>query len=319
MKESVLNKNHYSKNIQLYIAGILVILTVLLSSVVYTQPVAVRAYTDKSRVLLGEPLWLTLEVKTLNGAKAQAFKVDSIPHFELIIKDSSKVWQKGDTTIYNQYYQLTSFDSGRWVIPPLTLRPFVKTNSILVDVVFTEDFDPQQPYHDVQEIKEVPFKMDAGIERWWYLIAAALILLALVIYWTTQPKKATPETKIITAGTAYREAIQSLAELKQRRPDKKSFYAQLVEIFRTYILDRTGISSLQQTAGDLVEKIKPLMTDEAKGNSLSQVLYLSDLVKFAKYDPDDSEAASAFEVVEDAIHYIESGLKNKPGADPKGS
>ncbi|HMR84709.1 MAG TPA: hypothetical protein PKE30_16305 [Niabella sp.] len=313
MKKSVSNKNHYPKNIQSYIAGILVMLVVLLSSAAYAQPVAVRAYTDKSRVLLGEPLWLTLEVKTLNGAKAPAFKVDSIPHFEFIIKDSSKVLQNGDTTIYHQYYQLTSFDSGRWVIPQFTLRPFVKTSSILVDVVFTEDFDPQQPYHDVQEIKDVPFKMDAGFERWWYLAAAALILLVLVIYWATQPKKTQPENKITATETAYRKAIQSLQELKQRMPDKKSFYAGLVEIFRTYILERTGISSLQQTTGDLVEKIKPLMTEEGRYNGLSQVLYLSDLVKFAKYDPDDNESASAFEVVEDAIHYIESGLKNKPG------
>lgn len=303
----------YQKNIHVIIAGVFISLAMLLSSAAYAQPVAVRAYTNKKKVLLGEPLWLTLEVKTLNGTKAPAFKVDSIPHFEFIIKDSSKILQSGDTTIYHQYYQLTSFDSGRWVIPQFTLRPFVKTSSILVDVMFTEDFDPQQPYHDVQEIKDVPFKMDAGIERWWYLVAAALILLVLMIYWATQPKKPQPERKIIAAGTAHRKAIQSLQELKQRMPGKKIFYAGLVEIFRTYILDRTGISSLQQTTGDLVEKIKPLITDEAKYNSLSQVLYLSDLVKFAKYDPEDNEAASAFEVVEDAIHYIESGLKNKPG------
>jgi len=311
LKEGLLNKDHYTRNIRSYIAGILVVLSVLLSLAAYAQPVAVRAYTDKSRVLLGEPLWLTLEVKTLNGAKVPAFKVDSLPHFEFIVKDSSKVLQKGDTTIYHQYYQLTSFDSGRWVIPQFTLRPFVKTSSILVNVVFTENFDPKQPYHDVQEIKDVPYKIDAGVERWWYLIAATLILLVLLIYWVTQPKKVRPETKIVADGTAYRKAIQSLQELKQRGPDKKRFYAQLVEIFRTYILERTGISSLQQTTGDLVEKIKPLMADEARYSSLSQVLYLCDFVKFAKYDPDDNEAASAFEVVEDAIHYIEGGLKNK--------
>lgn len=293
-------------------------LDVLLSSAAYAQPVAVQAYTDKSRVLLGEPLWLTLEVKTLNGAKAPAFKVDSIPHFEFIVKDSAKVLQKGDTTIYHQYYQLTSFDSGRWVIPQFTLRPFVKTSSILVDVVFTENFDPKQPYHDVQEIKDVPYKINAGVERWWYLIAAALILLVLLIYRITQPKKARSETKVVAAGTAYRKAIQSLQDLKQHRPDKKRFYAQLVEIFRTYILERTGISSLQQTTGDLVEKIKPLMADEARYSSLSQVLYLCDFVKFAKYDPDDNEATSAFEVVEDAIHYIEDGLKNRQGSVSKG-
>lgn len=273
------------------------------------QPVAVRAYTDKSKVLLGEPFWLTLEVKTLNGVKAAPFKVDSIPHFEFLVRDSSRILQQGDTTLYQQYFQLTSFDSGRWVIPQFTFRAFVKTNSVLVDVAFTEDFDPRQPYHDVQPLKDVPFKMDAELERWWYFGAALLILLTLIVYWMTAPRRAKRVISAVSPESAYKRAMQGLHDLQAKKPDEKRFYAQLIEIFRTYILERTGISSLQQTSNNLVEKIKPLMNDEVKYESLSQVLYLCDFVKFAKYHPDDSEAASAFEVIEASINYIEAKLK----------
>ncbi len=277
---------------------------------VKAQPVGVRAYTDKSRVLLGEPFWLTLEVKTLNGAKAPAFKVDSIPHFEFLVRDSSRILQRGDTTLYQQHFQLTSFDSGRWVIPQFAFRAFVKTNSVLVNVVFTENFDPKQPYHDVQAVKDVPFKMDAELERWWYLGAALLILLTLVIYWITEPRREKkPVISAASPASAYKRAMRSLQDLKAGRPDEKRFYAQLVEIFRTYVLERTGISSLQQTSDNLVEKIKPLMNDEVQYESLSQVLYLCDFVKFAKYHPADSEASSAFEVIEASINYIEAALK----------
>lgn len=289
----------------------IVFFTVGLFATVNAQPVAVHAYTDKNKVLLGEPFWLTLEVKTLNGARAPVFKVDSIPHFEFLVKDSSRVLQQGDTTLYHQYFQLTSFDSGRWVIPQFELRAFVKTNSLLIDVVFTENFDPKQPYHDVQAIRNVPFKMDAALERWWYLVAALLILLTLIIYWITQPRRPKQEVIHVSSATAYKKAMQSLAQLKANKPDEIFFYAQLVEIFRTYILERTGISSLQQTSNNLVEKIKPLMADELKYNSLSQVLYLCDFVKFARYHPDDSEAASAFEVIEESVNYIEAEFKKK--------
>lgn len=289
-------------------ATVFVVFMSWFSVTVVAQPVAVKAYTDKSKVLLGEPFWLTLEVKTLNNAKAPAFKVDSIAHFEFLVKDSSRVLQQGDTTLYHQYFQLTSFDSGRWVIPQFTLRPFVKTNSLLVDVVFTENFDPKQPYHDVQPIKDVPFKLDADLERWWYLVAAALIVLTLIIYRVTAPRKTKPVIKPVSSETAYKKALRSLSELKAAQPDEKSFYAQLVEIFRTYILERTGISSMQQTSNNLIEKIRPLMQDEQKYESLSQVLYLCDFVKFAKYHPADSEAVSAFEVVEASVNYIEKEL-----------
>lgn len=277
-----------------------------------SQPVSVRAFTDKNKVLLGEPFWLTLEVKSLNGVKPTKIKVDSIPHFEFIVKDSSSVIQSGDTTLYHQHYQLTSFDSGRWVIPSFELRKFVKTNSVLVDVVFTENFDPKQPYHDVQEIKGVPFKMDANLEKWWYIIAGLLIILTLIIYLLTAEKRPKPQRAMVSGDTAYKKAIRLLKELKQSQPEEKSFYAQLVEIFRTYVLERTGITSLQQTSNNLVEKIKPLMKDEVKYDSLAQVLYLCDFVKFAKYDPEDSEATSAFEVIEDSIHYIEDAVKHEP-------
>jgi len=309
LKGKIINSSGYRRRTGWIILITVVFLSAWLPGVVRAQPVAVRAYTNKNKVLLGEPFWLTLEVKTLNGVKAPAFKVDSIAHFEFLVKDSSRISQQGDTTLYQQHFQLTSFDSGRWVIPQFELRAFVKTNSLLVDVVFTDDFDPQKPYNDVQAIKDVPFKMDAELERWWYLGAALLILLTLIIYWITQPRQAKTVTSSVSSVTAYKRAIQSLGGLKAEKPDEKRFYAQLVEIFRTYILERTGISSLQQTSSDLVEKIKPLMADEAKYDSLSQVLYLCDFVKFAKYHPDDSEAASAFEVIEDSVNYIEDGLK----------
>lgn len=278
-------------------------------NVLIAQPVAVRAYTDKNKVLLGEPFWLTLEVKTLNGVKAPEFKVDSIPHFEFLVKDSSGVQQRGDTTLYHQYFQLTSFDSGRWVIPSFELRPFVKTNSLLMDVTFTDNFDPQQPYHDVQAIKEVPFTIDATVERWWYAGALFLILLTLLIYQLTRPRQPKPSVSPGSSATAYEKALRNLAGLNSDENDDKYFYAQLVEIFRTYILERTGIESLQQTSASLAEKIKPLMNDAAKYSSLSQVLQLCDFVKFAKYHPDNSESASAFDVVQASVHYIEATLR----------
>lgn len=285
----------------------------LLSIQTYAQPVSVRAFTDKQKVLLGEPFWLTLEVKSLNNVKPPAFKVDSLAHFEFITRDSSGVIQRGDTSYYHQYFQLRSFDSGRWVIPPFTLRPFVKTSSLLIDVMFTENFDPRQPYHDVQEIKGVPFKIDADIEKWWYLIAAFLIFLTLLIYWLTGPRKPAAVRKRSGSATPFVKAVNSLEDLKKSQPEEKLFYAQLVEIFRDYIAERTGITSQQQTSNNLIGKIKLLMADEVKYESLAQVLYLCDFVKFAKYHPEHSEAASAFEVIEDAIHYIEETLKRQPG------
>ncbi|MCH5717326.1 hypothetical protein [Niabella hibiscisoli] len=223
MSSKIINSRGDRKHTPWIIVAAIMFLMGWFSDAVSAQPVAVRAYTDKSKVLLGEPFWLTLEVKTLNGVKAPTFKVDSIAHFEFLVRDSSHILQQGDTTLYQQYFQLTSFDSGRWVIPQFTLRAFVKTNSLLMDVVFTDDFDPQKPYNDVQAIKDVPFKMDAELERWWYLGAALLILLALLVYWITQPRQSKPVVSSVSSVTAYTKAIQNLGNLKAEKPMRSVF------------------------------------------------------------------------------------------------
>lgn len=304
LKKKLINNKRVVK-VMVLLATILFFIG-LFPNMINAQPVWVRAYTDKSKVLLGEPLWLILETKTLKVAQVPTFSIDSISHFEFIVKDSFTVLQTGDTTVYRQYYQLASFDSGRWVIPPFTLRPYVKTNSVLVDVVFTENFDPKQPYHDVKPIVNVSFKISATFEKWWYWIAAILILITLLIYRLTIKKERKQMPAKHIAENAYKKALRSLDEIKRNNADAKIFYKQLVDIFRTYILERAGISSLQQTSNNLIEKIKPLMADDAKYNNISKVLFLCDLVKFAKYDPDKAEASSAFEVVKDCVGYIET-------------
>src|SRR5690606_23515725 len=104
--------------------------------------------------------------------------------------------------------------------------------------------------------------------------------------------------------TAYKKALRSLKMLKESKVDEKEYYAQLVEVFRTYVEERTGISSLQQTSNDIVKKLNYLFNNEVKYNNLSQVLLLCDYVKFAKYHPNRNETNAAFEVIESTIHYI---------------
>lgn len=287
--------------------NILLLLLLACTQVVFSQTVLVKASTDKNKILLGEPFWLTLQVMAPAGSSIQPFKIDSIAHFEFLKKDSIIKISEGGTTIIRQYYQLTSFDSGRWVIPQFTLRPFVKTQSLLMDVVFTDPFDPNQPYHDIQDLRSAPFKLSNDFEKWWYLIALLLIFITLIIYWLTSEKKPKP-VKPVLQESPYQKALHGLQELKAAQTDTKVLYAGLVDIFREYVLNRTGIESLQQTSTDLVTKLKPLFKEESEGTkytAISQVLFLSDFVKFAKYNPSDSEAISAYEVVRQSIDHIE--------------
>ncbi|WP_018626487.1 hypothetical protein [Niabella aurantiaca] len=305
-----------------WIIGWLYLLTAGINTSLLAQEVSVSASVDKNKILLGEPVLLTLEIRAPADSRIQPFRIDTLPHFELLSKDSLVKENTGGQQVIRQYFRITSFDSGRWAIPPIVLSSGPKTASILMDVVFTEPFDPNQPYHDIQDVRSIPFKLSQQFEKWWYMIALLLVMITLVTYYMTGEKKPRAEAKVYRS--AYAKARQQLKELKDAQVSESRFYARLVEILRAFLSERARVNSLQQTSVDLVEKIRPLFTDEQLYQSLAQVLSLCDLVKFARYDPEDAEAQSAYEVIQKGVDHIEEGIRNaakskkEEGAAPAG-
>lgn len=285
--------------------------TLLWATPVCAQTALLQASVNKNKILIGEPFWLTLEIKTPESANIQPFKLDSLAHFEFLTKDSTTTMLEGGVKTIRQYYQLTSFDSGKWVIPPIALRPHLKTPSILIDVVFSEPFDPKQPYHDIQDIRSVKFPMDKNFEKWWYGTAVSLILLTLLVYWLTLLKKPAPAGAVITEPP-YQKAKRLLDALKKGKPATEIFYTGLIEIFREYIFEKTGIRSLHNTSTDLLQRLRTVFKNSPGFDDMARTLQLSDLVKFAKYKPTEQEAATAFDTTAQSIRHIEEEMKRNP-------
>jgi hypothetical protein len=284
---------------------ILIFLSLFFYNNLSAQPASVKTFVDKDSVLLGEPFELTLEIRAPKNSDVMPFKIDSIPHFELLKKDSISKKEEGDFLIIKQYFQLTSFDSGQWVIPPFALNPFSKTNSILINVVFTTPFNPDQPYHDIRNIRSVPINKKQ-ILLWMARALAICLCIVIVIYFITNKKWNIflPRKKDLP----YEIAMANLKKLKANQTNEKLIYENLVNIFRSYIFKTTGIQSFSQTSNDLIKKIKPLYDegkDAANYNRISQILLISDFVKFAKYHPDKTEVQWAFDAIIQSVNFIE--------------
>lgn len=266
-----------------------------------TKPVA-EVSVEKNRVLLGEPFRLRIQVQIPEGATGQIPFIDSIPHFEFTqppVIDSSD--EKGAKNIKAVYY-LSSFDSGHWVIPSFRISRDVKTDTIGVDVVFSE-FDREQPYHDIKDIIEVK---TVTKKNWWWLAGGGLFVLLLIIYLLTRKKKkGSGINKPVELTDPFREAISSLEKLKQSGSGGKEFYTKLTDIFRLYLLRRKGILSLQETTGDLIPLLKNIGLSDNELSGLRQTLLLSDFVKFAKYQPAATDDQACHDEISKAIQIIE--------------
>jgi LPXTG-motif cell wall-anchored protein len=263
----------------------------------------VKAGLDKSQILIGEPIRLTLEADIPEHEPIRFFQIDSIPHFEFLGKPKIDTSNTGSGTVLSQVIQLTSWDSGHWVIPPFRLGDSIATDSLPVDVGFSP-FNPEQPYHDTKDIIGVNPEEEEKKTPWWYIVAGAILLLLLLILLFRKKKKPVAQV-VVQLFDPYKDAIEKLERLQREKPGAKEYYSRLVDIFRGYIDAKKGIHSLKATADDLVMKLKDLSLPKEQYDQLTQSLRLADFVKFAKYVPAIDEDKNVFTVIYRSIQQIE--------------
>ena len=265
------------------------------------KPVA-EVSIDKNKILIGEIFQLRIQIHFPQGTTGGTVSIDSIPHFEFaekpVIESST---EKGARNI-KAIYKLTSFDSGHWVIPSFVVSSGVKTDTIPVDVIFS-DFDPTQEYHDIKDILEV--KPKENKIKWWWYAAGGVLLLGILLYYLARKKKPVPVSAPKAVINPYEEAMKQLEQLQREKPEAKQYYSRLTDIFRLYIFRKKGILSLQKTTDDMVLQLQNLNMDKEQFDKLAQSLRLSDFVKFAKYIPTSEDDKSTFAEIKKAIITIE--------------
>lgn len=263
----------------------------------------VKASIDRSQILIGEPIRLTLEADIPEHEAIRFFQTDSLPHFEFLGKQKIDTSNTGRGTVLSQIIHITSWDSGHWVIPSFSLGENIVTDTLPVDVGFSP-FSPEQPYHDTKEIIEVNPQEEKQKIKWWYIVGGALLLMLLLILLLRKKKKPVV-TAIEQPADPYKEAMNQLEQLQKEKPDTKQYYSILVDVFRKYIDAKKGIHSLQATADDLVIQLKSLNLQKEQFDDLAKSLRLSDFVKFAKYVPSTDDDKNTFEIIKRSIQQIE--------------
>lgn len=269
------------------------------------QDVSVKATIDKTRILIGEPIQLELEATIPAGA--HWFAIDSIPHFELIEKnkiDSSK------SGVYKQTLIITSFDSGRVVLPAFNLEYNGKsylTDSLAIDVSYA-DFDPKKEYNDIKDIIDVKPAVNYLL---WLLIAAGVLLLLLLIWYLRKRRRKKPAIPAETFShlSPLDEALQALDQLKQQPLEEKQFYTKLNDIIRWFVYRKTGVAAMQKTNEEFILQIEKLGMQQDDFIALAQALRLCDVVKFAKFIPSKEDKEHSLRVIRSSVQAIND--KNK--------
>lgn len=300
----------------------------LFSLITFAQPPTVSTSVDKKNILIGDQLHFRVTTSMPdNTYRLSWFNLsDSIGNFRVVQESKIDSTQPNGQLNFSQEIILTCFDSGRQVIPPLTLNfqslegdsSFnLLTDSIIVNASFSP-MDSVTTFNDIKSIIEVKKTWPWW---WWALLGVGLILL---IFWIRflikffKRKKEAPDY-FKAKLSPLEEAIQSLSDLEKeqllQQHQTKEFHLRLTEIFKRYLSRKTNIYKMQYTSDEILMDINEYGLNKEQLSSFAGILRMSNAVKFAKYIPPDKESENCLLQTRDIISEINKNLNKKPESD----
>jgi BatD DUF11 like domain len=284
-------------------------------SLLAQENISVKASIDKNQILIGEPIRLSIDVKSPMVSGNQMPQFDSIPHFELIEKANRDSIISANGASYHLEWKLTSFDSGTLMIPAFAVtigKQVYKTDSLVVEVSYG-NVDTAQDYHDIKGIIDIE-NPDVKYIPW---IVGAILLIALVLFVWFIRSPLPVNRQLLTVNrqpglSPLEEAMASMDMLKkmiQQDPAAvKKYYSGMHDTLRIFMNRQLGFITMEKTSEELILIISGLKMEREAFSKLTASLRMGDFVKFAKYIPGPYENENNLEVIRGAIVSInESG------------
>jgi hypothetical protein len=294
---------------RLYISLFLFI-SIISSSV--SQEVRITSSFDTSRIFIGDQINFSISVDQPSGLRLTLpfFKDTLCKNIEIlsgpVVDTSSR--DNGRIKIVEKYL-ISSFDSGFYQIPPVFaelknengLKRFYSDYSQLeVLRVKIAPADTTLKIYDIIKPYRAPVTFVEILP--WILFAALFGALAwVVLRFIKKYKKSKKAVEtVVDLDPAHVIAFRNLEKLREeelwQKGEIKNYYSKLTEIIRQYLENRFKVFSLELTTSETLETlIKTGFKKDESFKQLKTVLTGSDLVKFAKYNPEPSENESHFQ------------------------
>ncbi|MDC1106023.1 BatD family protein [Prolixibacteraceae bacterium] len=297
----------------------LVLLLFISWSVNAKDTVKVSAKVDSTNILLGDQINLTFDVEPKEGDSITfpTFSDTIISKVEILNGPTLDTLKQDDKSIVRASYLITSFDSGQYQIPRF---PILLQKAGLTDTLFT----PSVAFHvhamrlrkedaifDIKKPYEAPITLEE-ITPWilGFLLIISIILITLYAIYRYKNKKPFFSGPVEQEEPYEIKATRLLEELMKQYPktkeEVKPFYVNLTDIVREYLSKRFEVSTLELTTDEIVDSLRNVNSANEYRQEvriIEEVLRLSDMVKFAKYIPEESEHPRQLKI---SLHFVET-------------
>jgi len=265
------------------------------------------AIIDRDKILIGEQVELQLKVADLpaNTSVLQWFNLpDTFNHMEVVSRSKIDTIAINGSVSYVQSIKITSFDSGYWQIPSLSvnINNAVSQTPEMFVAVLPADVSGLTDYHDIKDILTVELKNDWRVIA--AIIAVAVISIGLLTWLLLRRKarKVAPMIKRKDINNPYEWALQQIAVLQQQQltqqQEYKLFYTELVDVCRTFSDILLKKDTTTKTTDEYMLFIKNRIGNEPVQTRYFQMLRLADVVKFARFIPSTDEHREAIDAAQ---------------------
>ena len=274
------------------------------STAAFAQQPTITSKLDTNTILIGAQAKLKISVHHPAGVRLM-WPVLSDTLGKLEIVEASKIDTAfssiNNDTVKSQVLKITAFDSGFYVVPPIsffytvkgdTTKKILETEAMLLTVK-TVPVDTSQAIKEIKGPLDVPLTWRDFLP---YIIGIILLagIIFLIWYFIKNRKKKTAEpVRKIPSRPAHEIALEELeklaAEKLWQQGNFKQYHIRLSDIIRLYIEHRFAIGAMEMTSDEILAAYRPQQGTEQSSEKLNQLLKLADLVKFAKLQPIASE------------------------------
>ena len=284
------------------------------------------ASVDKTEVKIGQPITYTLKA---------VYPLDSSPEFpefsnkigDFEIKSYNRKDSRLKTANFMESelkYKLSGYDIGAYIIPPakleLILADGIKkdylSEKIFIEVKSVLGENPE----DIKDIKTA-LKIPGFLGSYIIIVVCLLFILCLAYLYYRNSKGLLKIGKMPSVSP-HEKALNALNDLKEsdlvNRGLMKTFYFRLSAIMRYYIEERFGLRAPERTTEEFLAEISNSdVFNTVQRNYLKSFLKASDIVKFAKHEPQIQEASSSFDKTVDFVNETKKDFEEEKKLDTK--
>ena len=296
----------------------LAIIVINMYSGLSSQNYIATSRLDTNAMLIGDQVKLTLKIAG-KGKRIvfPQFCDTCISGFEIVSRSGMDTTTVEDRTELSQTLTLTSFDEGNYIFPPI---PFYDSDSVLLAQtqelylqVRTVEVDTLLPIKDIKEPLSAPITWKEILLYGGISVGAAAVLagIMLLIRYLTRKKTPMAIAKEKPKIPAHILALEALNKLWQKKlcasGHVKEHYSELSDIVRTYIENRWDVPAMEMVSPEITASLDGGKIPPAQMKKLEQMLYMADMVKFAKAHPLPDENGLHYS---NMVEFVEITSKN---------